>query len=270
MISFPNAKINIGLFITEKRADGFHNLESCFFPIPWTDILEIIPDKSLTFTSSGISIPGDAESNLCIKAYQLIKEDFNIPFVNIHLHKNIPIGAGLGGGSADASFTLKMLNEMFELSIHDEKLEEYARQLGSDCAFFIKNKPVFAYEKGDIFKPLNISLKNKFIVLINPNIHISTREAYSGVKPQKLSFDLHNILENNEPINWQNKVHNDFEDSIFPNHPTIQQIKKDLYEQGALYAAMTGSGSTLFGIFENEIDTIIFEKYTIFYSKLNN
>lgn len=270
MISFPNAKINIGLFITEKRTDGFHNLNSCFFPVPWTDILEIIPSDTLSFTSSGIDIPGDTDNNLCVKAYQLIKNDFDIPCVNIHLHKNIPIGAGLGGGSADASFTLKMLNEMFALNIHDQQLEKYARQLGSDCAFFIKNQPIFVYDKGDVFKELNISLKDKFIVLINPNIHISTREAYSGVNPKQPNIDLHDFLENNNISDWKEKVHNDFEDSIFPNHPEIKQIKEALYEQGAIYAAMTGSGSTLFGIFDNEITTDIFNKYSIFTSTVKD
>lgn len=270
MISFPNAKINIGLFITEKRTDGFHNLESCFFPISWTDILEIIPSDTFSFSSSGIEIPNNtSETNLCVKAYNLLANDFEISPIKIHLHKNIPIGAGLGGGSADASFTLKMLNELFKLKISDQELENYARQLGSDCAFFIQNKPVFAIEKGDIFKILSLSLKNKFIVLINPNIHISTKEAYSGVKPQEAKIDLHTFLIENSIENWKDKVHNDFEDSIFPNHPTIAELKNDLYNKGALYASMTGSGSTIFGIFDNEIDTSDFEKSMIFSSKIN-
>lgn len=271
MISFPNAKINIGLFITEKRIDGFHNLESCFFPIPWTDILEIIPSDCFSFSSSGIEIPNNTmETNLCVKAYNLLANDFDISPVKIHLHKNIPIGAGLGGGSADASFTLKMLNDLFDLKISDEKLENYARQLGSDCAFFIQNKPVFAFEKGDIFKELSLSLKDKFIVLINPTIHISTKEAYSGVKPKQATIDLHTFLAENSIENWKEKVHNDFEDSIFPNHSTIAQLKNDLYNKNALYASMTGSGSTVFGIFENEIDTSDFKKSMIFSSRINS
>ncbi|MCP4522492.1 MAG: 4-(cytidine 5'-diphospho)-2-C-methyl-D-erythritol kinase [Cytophagales bacterium] len=268
MISFPNAKINIGLFITEKRADGFHNLESCFFPVPWKDILEIIPNDTLKFTSSGIDIPGNSDNNLCLKAFHLLAKDFKIENVHIHLHKNIPIGAGLGGGSADASFTLKMLNELFALNLSNEQLENYAKQLGSDCAFFIKNEATFAYEKGDVFKPLNLSLEGKYIVLVNPNIHISTQEAYSGVKPNSASIDLLSYLGKNDISTWKDTVHNNFEDSIFPNHSIIKNIKEELYKQGALYASMSGSGSTLFGIFEKEIDLNPFQDYMTLQEKL--
>src|SRR5688572_14534594 len=178
MIAFPNAKLNIGLNVTERRPDSFHNLESVFYPVQWCDALEILPAKETKFTSSGIEIPGTIESNLCLKAYQLLKTDFELPPVKIHLHKNIPIGAGLGGGSSDAAFTLKLLNQLFELNIAEDKLEDYARKLGSDCAFFIRNKPVFAHEKGDVFEPIKLDLTGYNCVVVYPNLHITTAEAY--------------------------------------------------------------------------------------------
>lgn len=251
MIAFPNAKINIGLNIVEKRFDGFHNLTSCFYPVGWSDALEITLSDQLEFKSDGIQIPGDASSNLCLKAYQLLAHDYKLPPVSIHLLKSIPIGAGLGGGSADAAFTITLLNKMFELGIPEEKQLDYARKLGSDCAFFIKNKPTYCFDKGDRFEPIELSLSQKWIVLINPNIHISTAEAYSGVVPKYPERDLRECLQ--EPIiEWKHYVKNDFEQSIFPKYPVLQKIKDELYDLGALYAAMSGSGSTLFGIFEQE------------------
>jgi len=253
MITFPNAKINIGLYITEKRPDGFHNLESCFYPVGWCDVLEIMPAEKLSFKSTGISIPGNPEANLCLKAYHLIKQDFNIPPVMIHLHKVIPIGAGLGGGSADCAFAIKTLNDLFELHLTLERMENYARKLGSDCAFFIQNHPKYCVGKGDEFSEISLDLSNKFIVLVNPNIHISTAEAYSGVTPIKSEIDLRKILQ--KPVNqWVNLVKNEFENHLLPKYPTISNIKAQLYLHGAAYASMTGSGSTVFGIFEEEID----------------
>jgi 4-diphosphocytidyl-2-C-methyl-D-erythritol kinase len=268
MLSFPNAKINIGLSITEKRPDGFHNLESCFYPVGWSDVLEIMPAQKLSFKSTGIEIPGNPETNLCLKAYHLVNQDFNLPPVMIHLHKIVPIGAGLGGGSADCAFTIKTLDDLFELNMSVGTMENYARQLGSDCAFFIRNKPKSCFGKGDEFEDINVNLSDKFIVLVNPNIHISTAEAYSGVKPQKSHGDLKEILQ--KPVNqWVDVVKNDFENHLLPKYPAIANIKNSLYTHGAEYASMTGSGSTVFGIFNQEIDLKeVFAGYTVWQGKM--
>lgn len=254
MISFPNAKINLGLYITSKRSDGYHDIESCFYPIPWLDVLEIIPSKELKFTSSGISVPGSIEDNLCLKAYHLLKTDFDIPNIDIHLHKVIPIGAGLGDGSSDAAFTLKMLNEKFELDINTQQLENYAAQLGSDCSFFVKNKPVLATKTGIEFSDINIDLTGKHLVIVKPNIHISTLEAYASISPKSLKTSVREIIENYKITEWRSSLHNDFEDSIFKNHPKIESIKNEMYKKDAIYASMTGSGSAVYGIFEQPVD----------------
>ena len=250
MITFPNAKINIGLNIIEKRQDGFHNIESIFYPImDLFDVLEIIKSNELKFTSSGITIPGNEADNLCLKAYHLIKADFDVKLVHIHLHKVIPIGAGLGGGSADAAFTLKLLNQLFELNITDDELINYARKLGSDCAFFIKNKPVYAYGKGDEFEEIDVDLSKYEIKIEYPNIHIGTSEAYAGVNPKPSNKNIKELIK--LPIkDWKNNIKNDFEYSIFPNHPQIKALKEKFYSDGAVYASMTGSGSAVFGVFE--------------------
>lgn len=246
---FPNAKINLGLNITEKRTDGFHNLESVFVPVLWNDELEIIESDQTSFVSSGIEIPGEPNENLCLKAFNLVQSEFKLPPVRIHLKKNIPIGAGLGGGSSDAAFVIKGINEMFELNMNVEQMQNFARKLGSDCAFFIKNEPVFAFGKGDEFAPINIDLSNKYLVLVYPNVHVSTAQAYSGVKPKKPEYSLKDII--NMPIkDWRSFMKNDFEQSIFKAFPKLYRLKQDLYSSGALYASMSGSGSTIFGIFE--------------------
>jgi 4-diphosphocytidyl-2-C-methyl-D-erythritol kinase len=249
MISFPNAKINLGLHITSKRKDGYHEIETCMVPIPLLDALEMIMDqKKTSFTSTGISIPGDEKDNLILKAYQLLKKDFpNLPHLNIHLHKNIPIGAGLGGGSADAAFALKLMNNLFDLLLDDFFLEEYAAQLGSDCAFFVENTPKIATGRGEILEPIDLDMKGTHLVLINPGIHIGTKEAYSGVTPTPSKTNLREVLADRN--RWKDELINDFEASIFPNHPEIAKIKKRLYEAGAFYAAMSGSGSSVFGLF---------------------
>ena len=253
MLVFPNAKINIGLNIVEKRADGFHNITSCFYPVGWSDALEIIPADTFSFQSDGTTIPGKESDNLCIKAYHMMAADYSLPPVSVHLLKTIPIGAGLGGGSSDAAFTIKALNQLFGLEISLEKQQDYARRLGSDCAFFIQNKPVFAFGKGDQFEPAELSLKGKWILMVNPGIHISTVEAYAGVKPGNPESDLRNLLK--EPItSWKSTVKNDFEVMLFKKYPLLEDIKQSVYDSGALYAAMSGSGSTLYGIFEKEID----------------
>ena len=250
MVVFPNAKINIGLNVVEKRHDGFHNIESIFYPVmELFDVLEIIKSDTLQFSSTGISIPGSESDNLCLKAYQLIKSDYNISSVHIHLHKVISIGAGLGGGSADAAFTLKLLNQLFDLQLTDEKLINYAKKLGSDCAFFIKNKPVYAFGKGDEFEPIDLDLSKYEIKIEYPAIHIGTAEAYNGVTPKKSEKSLKEIIL--LPIeSWKNWIKNDFEDSIFTNHHQIKSLKEKFYNQGAIYSSMTGSGSAVFGVFE--------------------
>ena len=252
VIVFPNAKINIGLNVVEKRQDGFHNIESIFYPVVDVfDILEIVESETLKFTSSGIAIPGDTASNLCLKAFHLLKKDFNIPAVHIHLHKMIPIGAGLGGGSADAAFTLKALNELFKLELSDEKLIAYSRKLGSDCAFFIKNKPVYAYHKGDEFEAVALDLSSFDIVIEYPNIHIGTAEAYGGISPKPVIQNLKDLIQT-PFLNWKETVVNDFETSVFPNHPAIKKVKEQMYLNGAVFAAMTGSGSAVFGLFQKK------------------
>lgn len=256
MLTFPNAKINIGLNITEKRTDGFHNIESVFYPVEWCDALEIIPNqdanaKNAVFQSSGLAIPGNESSNLCLKAWHLLQDRINVPPM-IHLHKVIPMGAGLGGGSADGAFTLKMLNEVYELELSNDELKDFARKLGSDCAFFIENRPVFCFNKGDEFEDFTLDLKGKFVVLINPDIHISTAEAYSGVSPKKPEIALKIAL--SQPIStWKEIVKNDFEEKLLLKYPTIAEVKETLYQAEAVYASMTGSGSTVYGIFEQEI-----------------
>ena len=258
MLTFPNAKINIGLNIIEKRADGFHNIESVFYPVEWCDVLEIVvsDQNEVKFQSSGLEIPGNENANLCLKAWNLLKKDHFSSisqFPIIHLHKVIPMGAGLGGGSADGAFTLKMLNEIYDLKLSNDELRNYARQLGSDCAFFIENRPVFCYDKGDQFEDFSLNLREKYVVLVNPAIHISTAEAYSGVSPKKPEISLQEALK--QPIStWKENIKNDFEEKLLLKYPTIAEVKETLYQSGAIYASMTGSGSTLYGIFEKEID----------------
>ncbi len=251
MLSFPNAKINLGLNIVSKRSDGYHNIESCFYPIPWCDVLEIIPSDELIFTSSGLDIPGSQDANLCLKAFYLLKEEFGIENISIHLHKVIPMGAGLGGGSSDGAFAIKMLNDIFNLNIGTKKLQSLANQLGADCPFFIDNKPAYVTGTGDQFDHLDINLKGKYLALQNPNIHISTQEAFSNISPHGSVHDIREIIQTS-PDGWQDLLKNDFEPSVFPNHPEIERIKKSFYSKGALYASMTGSGSTVYGIFDSD------------------
>jgi len=256
MILYPNAKINIGLNITEKRADGYHNIETVFYPIGLCDVLEVLPSDSCSdysFSASGIPIDGDPENNLIIKAYRLLNQDYDIPPVDISLIKQIPFGAGLGGGSSDAAFMLKALNKLFGLKIANRKLEAYAVKLGADCPVFIRNKPVFATGIGNEFSKTDISLKGYFLVLVKPDIHVSTPEAYSRVIPHKPEYPLQELVK--MPVSqWKGLVKNDFEESVFAIHPAINSIKQDLYDAGALYASMSGSGSSVYGLFENEPD----------------
>ena len=250
MIVFPNCKINLGLNILRKREDGFHDLETVFFPVDLRDALEIIPSSNKTLiTVTGIST-GNAENNLCLKAFNLLKKDYrHLPEIHIHLHKAIPIGAGLGGGSSDAAFILQLLNEKFNLNISSDKMLVYALQLGSDCSFFLINKPCLAAGRGEILEPINLSLSDHKILLINPRIHISTAEAFKKIKPVIPEKKIKNIIL--QPIEtWKEELGNDFENYVFERYPLIKKIKEDLYKAGAEYAAMSGSGSTIFGIFK--------------------
>ncbi|MCE5332562.1 MAG: 4-(cytidine 5'-diphospho)-2-C-methyl-D-erythritol kinase [Bacteroidales bacterium] len=252
MLVYPNAKINIGLNIVEKRPDGYHNLETVFYPIGLSDVLEVEPSESCSdysFSSSGITLGGDPEENLIVKAYRLIQSEYDIPAVDITLIKRIPFGAGLGGGSADAAFMLKTLNEMFGLKITNRKLEKIAAELGADCPVFIKNRPVYATGIGNEFTPVKLSLKGYFLLLVKPGTHVSTPEAYSLVVPENPAVSLLGSIQ--KPVKeWRGLIKNDFEKSVFTKYPEIGKIKNKLYETGALYASMSGSGSSVYGIFE--------------------
>ena len=251
MIVFPNCKINLGLHILRKREDGFHDLDTAFFPVPVTDALEIIPGvDSLSFTSSGISI--DNTSNTCTKAYDLLKKDFpQLPGLQMHLHKNIPIGAGLGGGSSDGAFALKLLNNYFKLAISEEKLLDYSLQIGSDCPFFIKNTPCIASGRGEILEPVSLGLSGYTVCLINPGIHINTGWAFSQITPAIPATTVKEIIA--LPVEkWNGLLLNDFEEPVFHKYPETGSIKEELYSAGAVYASMSGSGSTVFGIFRND------------------
>ncbi|MCR2005675.1 4-(cytidine 5'-diphospho)-2-C-methyl-D-erythritol kinase [Bacteroides acidifaciens] len=252
MIVFPNIKINLGLSITEKRPDGYHNLETVFYPVALEDALEIraLPeaDKKITLHQYGMEIAGKPEDNLVAKAYSLLDKEFHLPPVEIHLYKHIPSGAGLGGGSSDAAFMLKLLNGHFHLNLSEEQLEIYAATLGADCAFFIKNKPVYAEGIGNIFSPIELSLKGYQIMIVKPDVFVSTREAFANIHPHHPEYPVKEVIR--RPVaEWKDTLINDFEASVFPQHPVIGEIKQELYNQGALYASMSGSGSSVFGLF---------------------
>ena len=269
MVSFPNAKINLGLFITDRLPNGYHAIQSCLFPIPWCDVLEFIPSKQLQFASSGIAIPGNEKDNLVLKAYKLLRKDFSLPDLSVHLHKIVPMGAGLGGGSSDAAFMLKMLNHEFQLFLDDSILEDYAAQLGSDCPFFIQNEPTIATGTGTDLKTINFELNGYWIVLIKPDVHISTQEAYAGVSPKPAKTDLKKLIASKNFETWKSDLVNDFEESVFKAHPPLAEIKNNLYEHGAAYASMSGSGSSIFGLFERKPSDIVHLKQKFFYQNLS-
>ena len=260
MVLFPNCKINIGLRVVNKRADGFHDIETVFLPVSLKDAVEIIEDptsgKEISYTQSGLKIPGNEQDNLCIKAYHLLKKDFPLlPNVKMHLHKTIPMGAGLGGGSADASFVLKLISEKFELNLSAEQLISYALQLGSDCPFFIINKPCYATGRGEILEEISLDLRGYKITLVNPDIHINTGWAFSNINIETKENSLRDLVA--LPVStWQQNIVNDFENPVFEAHPEIAEIKAGLITAGAVYASMSGSGSTVFGIFEKKADPI--------------
>lgn len=260
MITFPNAKINLGLNIVEKRPDGYHNLETIFYPINLQDALEVTRrennDKEYTLHISGSPLEGEPEDNLVVKAYKLLKKDYpGLLPVDIHMYKHIPAGAGLGGGSSDAACMIKLLNDKFSLGLSTERMEEYAVKLGADCAFFIRNKPVFATGIGNLFEPVELSLKGYHIILIKPDIFASTRDAFAEIKPVRPAVSLKEIVK--QPMEtWKHSMKNDFEDSVFKKFPEIAAIKDELYDLGAVYAAMSGSGSSVYGIFKAPIENV--------------
>lgn len=265
MIAFPNCKINLGLNILQKREDGFHNLETCFVPLDLHDALEILPAKGTTqLRITGIAT-GIPEDNLCLKAYNLLKKDYqDLPEITMRLHKAIPLGAGLGGGSADAAFTLKVLIDKFNLSISKKKLYEYALQLGSDCPFFLLNKTSLATGRGEVLEQINMPFAEYKIVLVNPGIHISTAEAFKNIKPAIPGKRIKKIVL--QPVEtWKADLKNDFEKYAFEKYPEIKKIKEALYKCGALYAAMSGSGSTVFGLFKKELSISYSPSQNYFY-----
>jgi len=308
MVSFPHCKINLGLRILRKREDGYHDLETIFYPLPVEDVLEItlINDRSqesgiafgkpsategvrsmesiqdsgahsrltthdsrswildtgtLRFNQTGLEVDGNPEDNLCTKAYYLLKKDFPLlPSIQMHLHKNIPMGAGLGGGSADAAFVLKQLNEKFNLNLTSEQLIAYALQLGSDCPFFIIDKPCWAKGRGEILELLQLDLSAYSFLIVSPDIHISTSWAFSMIKISDSSLSIKEIIQ--KPVStWKSELINDFEAPVFNKHPEIKIIKEVLYQKGAIYASMTGSGSSVFALFpKNQLPSHLFPK----------
>lgn len=264
MIVYPNAKINIGLNVVEKRPDGYHNLETVFYPIELLDVLEITDSKDYQLKVTGTVLDGTPDENLVTRAYRMLEADFHMPAVAIHLHKHIPTGAGLGGGSSDAAFTIKALNDRFSLGLTTDQMEAYASRLGADCAFFIKDEPVFATGIGNEFHPIEFSLKGKVIVLVKPDQHVSTPDAYRHVKPFMPETHLPELLK--APVKtWKGSVINDFEYSVFQKYPEIAAIKDRLYDLGAWYASMSGSGSAVYGIFDSPVENIdeVFSGYFV-------
>ncbi len=254
MICFPNAKINIGLYITEKRPDGYHEIETLLYPIPLYDALEIRKSTTgkTTYQNLGIPIANiKAEETSVFKAYRILKKSYKLPSVDIVLYKNIPFGAGLGGGSADAAFMLRLLNNYFQLDIPVEELENYAAQLGSDDPFFVKNTPQIATGRGEVLQEVSLSLSEYYLVLLKPDIHVSTAVAYQNISPKPACFNLQE-LEKLPISEWKEHINNDFENTLFQKFPLLQKLKNELYASGAIYASLSGSGSALFGIFSKQ------------------
>lgn len=253
MIAFPPCKINLGLNILHKRADGYHNIETCFYPVPWVDVLEVIRSDAFAFGVSGLPVPGLAADNLCVRAYEILRKDFGIGPVKMHLHKTIPMGAGLGGGSSDGAHALRLLNQLFALDLSNERLVEYASLLGSDCAFFISRQPAFGTGRGEQLRELRVHPENEFLVIIVPEIHVTTAAAYADVAPGQPPISCHRIVSEMPVREWRHNLKNDFEVSVFRQYPVVGRIKQLLYDAGASYASMSGSGAAVFGIFEQPV-----------------
>lgn len=273
MLLLPNCKINIGLNIVSKRPDGYHNLETVFFPIPLRDNLEFkeIENEDVPYrlVSGGVPIEGKPEDNLIVKVYLDMKAEFNLPALELSLYKNIPLGAGLGGGSSDAAAMMKGLNEAYNLQLSTEDMEKRLAKFGADCPFFVRNKPAYATGIGDELTNCNVSLKDKFIVLVKPDVFVSTKEAYAHVTPKLPAIPLAEAIK--LPIEtWKEQIVNDFEQSVFPFHPELPAIKQTLYDMGAVYASMSGSGSTMYGIFNRPTPEAneVFDKCFVYTKKL--
>jgi len=272
MISFPSAKINLGLKVLNKRSDGYHNICSVFYPVPLCDVLEVIENQTdgenFKLTMSGIKIDGALENNLIYKAWLLIKKQFEIPKIQVHLHKVIPMGAGLGGGSADGAYMLKLLNDKFKLNLSVPDLKNLAAQLGSDCPFFIEEQPSIVTGRGEIMEPISLDLKNQKIKIIHPNIHISTADAYRLVDVKDVNYPIEEIIVDRNA--WKKNLVNDFQTAIAKKHPEIIMLIENLYRQGAYYAAMSGSGSAVFGLFdETQQCEILVDQHFQWIGKLN-
>jgi len=252
MVVFPNAKINIGLQITDKRSDGFHNLLSLFYPVPWKDVLEILPAEKFSLHIVGLSIPGEPADNSLTKAYQLLHNKYAIDPVEIILYKNIPMGAGLGGGSADAAFGLRLLNDYFGLALSDVRLMEYAILLGSDCPYFIKNTPQMVSGRGEIMEDSSLSLKGYNILIIYPDVFVSTAKAYKLINTKSGRPSLYELLE--LPISkWQGVIINAFQNPVEQAFPRLKELNENIMHSAPVYAAMSGSGSAYFALYnENE------------------
>lgn len=252
MLVFPPIKINLGLNITEKRKDGYHSIESVFFPVPWTDVLEAVITENhvVTFNSSGLNIPGNPSNNLVIKAYELLSAKYDLPGMDFHLHKILPMGAGLGGGSSDGAYALKLINDLCGLGLTLEELETDASNLGSDCPFFIQSTPKFVSGRGELLEPVSIDLKDWYILIVMPDISVGTAAAYSWITPSAPRMPVRKIVEQS-PEHWKDILVNDFEAPVIQRYPIIGEIKNKMYEQGATYASMSGSGAAVYGLFRS-------------------
>ncbi|MEO5592117.1 MAG: 4-(cytidine 5'-diphospho)-2-C-methyl-D-erythritol kinase [Chitinophagaceae bacterium] len=260
MLVFPNCKVNLGLQVLQKRSDGYHDIATVFYPVPLKDVLEIVPPENtqqLTINNYGLPVNGDTADNLCVKAWHLLKKDApDLPFVQIHLLKNIPMGAGLGGGSADGAFMLQLLNNKFHLELKGQQLIQYALQLGSDCPFFVVNKPCYATGRGELMETIDLDLSGYQLVMVNPGIHVNTGWAFERLN---ISGALTKNMVVKEVImqpvsEWKYQLLNDFEQPVFKEYPEIKYIKENLYTLGAEYASMSGSGSIVFGLFNKDIN----------------
>jgi 4-diphosphocytidyl-2-C-methyl-D-erythritol kinase len=270
MVIFPNAKINIGLNILRKRKDGYHDIETLFYPIGMKDALEYVENggNMVNFVNSGLKLDIDPEQNIVVKAYRILQETHVLPGLDIHLHKVIPSGAGLGGGSSDAAFFLKSLNDHFELNIAQGNLQSIAGRLGADCSFFFENRPSYATGIGDKLETIDFALKGYFLVVIKPPFGVETKSAYAGVVPAEYPFQFKQIL--NGPVHeWTSRIKNDFETTLFVKFPELNLLKRKLNDLGAVYTSMSGSGSSVYAIFEKEpdIDPKEFLPGSIFWSE---
>jgi 4-diphosphocytidyl-2-C-methyl-D-erythritol kinase len=256
MIAYPHAKINLGLNVVSKREDGFHNLETVFYPVQWCDIMEVLPGpkhtKGIEAHMSGLPVAGKHSDNLCVKVYELLRKEYAVRSVKLYLHKQIPMGAGLGGGSSDAAFFVKQMNTLFSLRMTTEEMQDIVRKVGSDCAFFIEGNPVYAEGRGDVFFPVNSSLRGYYVVVIHPGIHVATATAFANIQPKPALHNSKAVVENHPIEEWKELLTNDFEVNVFAAHPEIGALKKKMYNNGALYASMSGSGSAVYGIFREK------------------